>query len=560
MNSKMKRRDFLKVSALSSLALVAAAWGPTPTTKAVTATVPAAAPKAPEKTEIAFTGEIWFDAQIYTPTSEKVDPDPYAPIREAMKTLATEWMVLHPGIQLKFYFYPSALAGIERSDWLNVQRIGGTGPDIYRESLSVLNTRADVGWVVPLNTYLEMPNMHTPADTTTWKNTFKSPFQTFFSPKGLWGGIPMDLVSTGVYCNLELFDSVGIDLATEIVPALGSPADWATLISWCNLFKEAGINAFSMGMYILEWWLQGVLADQLFWNLTPTFDVLNYHTPMPMVLQENLISQEELIMQYTCNNWKAFAEPATRTIFEIYKELTQFMPDGFVNPDMWWSAYDLFIEGNLAMFWDGSWSVGPITQDTRREFDFSSFWLPPLTQATTPLAKDPPLLPIGVGGYGGISYGIDSSCIAKGNVYDCVDWLMFITTPEHDELVVNEVPSFVPSNKNSDSLPEVEKLFVGETRLVGGASGHPWPVPMDWFNDPEGKYTKTFKREMTMYLLDQQDLDTFMTHMDESTKNALPAIIRASAIQYSYTGSWDLTEWTCEPNAMYEVAVPLVRK
>ncbi|OPZ71125.1 MAG: Bacterial extracellular solute-binding protein [bacterium ADurb.Bin478] len=367
---------------------------------------------------------------------------------------------------------------------------------------------------MPLNDYLELPNKYTPEDTTPWKMTFKSPFQTTFSSKGQWGAIPLDLVSTGVYINVDLFNSVGIDVKNEIVPELGSPKDWATLIEWCKKIKDAGYFAFSMSGYILEWWLQGVLGDQLFWNLIPDFDKLNYHELTPKMFQEGLISQEEVFMQYLCNDAKMFELEGTRTMFEIFKDLSQYMPDGFVSADtMWSAAWDLYLQGQLAMFWDGSWRVGSIMQDDRRKFEFSSFWLPPLTKDTTPLAKDPPILPIGVGGYGSLAYAIHRKCIAEGKVDACIDWLMYITTPERDETIVNEVPSFIPANKKSKSLPEVENLFVGETRLIAGA-GHYWPVPMNWFSGEESKYTDTFKREMTLYLLGEQDLDKFMANAD----------------------------------------------
>jgi len=568
--TNMKRRDFLKISALAGVAVVAAACQPT----AVPATaVPAAtaapkatdapkateAPKATDKpkateapkatvapTKAGFQGEIEFYAQSYTPTSTQANPDPKAPKREAMAVLAKEWEALHPGV--KFTFHQGAPSGADYTgSWLNTQLIGGTGPDMFWIWLGTLNGFADEGKVVPLNDYLELPNKYTPEDKTAWKNTFKSPFQTTFSPKGQWGGVPLDLVSTGVYVNVDMFKSVGIDLAKEIVPELGSPKDWATMIDWCKKFKEAGFFAFSLSGYILEWWLQGVLGDQLFWNLIPAFDKLNYHELTPKAFQEGLISQEEVFMQYMCNNWKAFDEPGTRTMFEIFKELTLYMPDGFVAADtMWSAAWDLYLQNKLAMFWDGSWRVGSIMQDERRKFEFSSFWLPPLTQATTPLAKDPPVLPIGVGGYGSLSYGIHRKCIAKGNVDECVDWLMYITTPKNDEMIVNEIPSFIPSNKKAKSLPEVENLFVGETRLVAGA-GHMWPVPMYWFSGQESKYTDTFKREMTLYLLGEQDMDTFMANADLAAKDAMPATLRTAAIQYSKDGSWDLTQWTCQP-------------
>ena len=567
----MKRRDFLKISALASVAVVAAACSPTATPKAAPTVAPkttevpkattaattaaTAAPKATEvpkatagPTKAGFQGEIEFYAQNYTPTSTQANPDPKAPKYEAMAVLATEWMALHPGIKFTFFQAP---AGIDYTgSWLNTQLIGGTGPDMFWIWLGTLNQYADEGKVLPLNDYLELPNKYTPDDKTAWKNTFKSPFQTSFSAKGQWGGIPLDLVSTGIYINVDMFKSVGIDVMKEIVPELGSPKDWVTLISWCKKFKEAGFYAFSMSGYILEWWLQGVLGDQLFWNLTPTFDKLNYHELTPKAFQEGLISQEELIMQYSCNNWKAFAEPATRTMFEIFKDLSQYMPEGFVitasADTLGGSAEDLYMQSKLAMYWEGSWRVGAIMKDDRRKFEFSSFWLPPLTKETTPLAKDPPILPIGVGGYGSLSYGIHRKCIAKGNVDECVDWLMYISTPKNDEMIVNEVPSFIPSNKKAKSLPEVENLFVGETRLVAGA-GHPWPPPMSWFSYLESKYTDTFKREMTLYLLGDEDLDTFMANADAAAKDALPATVRAAAIQYSKDGSWDLTRWTCQP-------------
>ncbi|MCE5258698.1 MAG: extracellular solute-binding protein, partial [Chloroflexi bacterium] len=311
-----------------------------------------------------------------------------------MAILAESWMDLHPGITFKFHL--GAPSGQDYTgSWLNTQLIGGTGPDMFWIWLGTLNSFADQGKVVPLNDYLELPNKYTPDDTTAWKMTFKSPFQTTFSDKGQWGGVPLDLVSTGVYCNVDMFTAVGIDLKNEIVPEYGSPKDWATLIEWCKKIKDAGFFAFSLSGYILEWWLQGVLGDQLFWNLIPQFDSLNYHEQTPKQFQEGLVSQEEVVQQYLCNNWKAFEEPGTITMFEIFKDLSLYMPEGFVNADtMWSAAWDLYLQGTLAMFWDGSWRVGSIMQDDRRKFEFSSFWLPPLTKETTPLAKDPPILPI----------------------------------------------------------------------------------------------------------------------------------------------------------------------
>ena len=240
MDSKMKRRDFLKISALASIAVVAAACTPTatptaapsvapkatdvPKATAVPTTAPTAAPKAteiPKATEVpkvVFQGEIEFWAQTYTPTSAVNNPDPKAPKYQAMDILAKEWMASHPGTKLTFFAAPS------NADWLTVSLIGGTGPDVFVNApLSLLSQWADEGKVVVLNDYLELPNKYTPEEKTPWKNTFKDPFLSEFSIKGNWGGIPINLVATGVYCNADMFKSVGIDLKKEIVPELGSP-------------------------------------------------------------------------------------------------------------------------------------------------------------------------------------------------------------------------------------------------------------------------------------------------------------------------------------------------
>ena len=320
------------------------------------------------------------------------------------------------------------------------------------------------------------------------------------------------------------------------------------MIDWCKRFKEAGFYAFTNTNYI-RWWPQGVLGDQLFWQLTPTFDLLNYHTNVPKQFQEGVISREELMHQYVCKGWKAFSEPATRTMFEIMKDLTQYMPGGFEDEAILMaSGLELFLTGKLAMYWTGSWAIGSIMQDDRRKFEFSTFWLPPVTKETTPLAHDPPILPAGVGGYGGVNYGINHKCVAKGNVEECVDWLMYLSTPEHDEMIVNEVPGFVTSNKKARSLPEVEGMFVGETRLVGGSwAGHPWIPTMWWFGAMGSKYYNNFQREEVLYLIGDQDIDTFMTNADAIGQEALPDLIRSAAIQYAEKGDWDLTRWSCTP-------------
>jgi len=539
MFTRITRRDFLRLAALAGVAVTAAACAP--------AVAPTTEPKAGEPTEattggeVGFQGEILFGVAGYMPTSEQQNPDPDAPQREVMNVLRAEWEDLHPGVTIAFMQQPTG----DYFAWLDTQLIGGTGPDIYQIWLSSLNSNADKGKAVPLDAFLEMPNKYTPEDPTPWKETFLPPYLTF-AKVNHWGGIPIDLVATGVYANKTMMKEAGIDLDTEIDPNLSSPANWEVMLEWCRKVQDAGYIAMSAGPGIInQWWITGVLSDQMLNNWLQEYDVLNYHTDVMKQLQEGFISQEEVVHAYHCMELDVFNAPEVREMFRIIKEWAAYMPTGFANPDFG-APMDLFLNNELAMVWDGTWSLRTILRDDRRQFEFTSFWLPPVTKETSEYAPDPPILPMGVGGYGSTSYGLNPTTLRRGCVDECVDWLMYLTTPVNNETLVNEVPGLIPSNKKARALPEVTNMFVGETRLALGGN-HPISGPYSWFGWQEDKWGDVLRREETLYFLGEQDADTFFAHLKTEGDVLAKDVIRNAALQYADDGRWDLTQWACQP-------------
>ncbi|MGC9361230.1 MAG: hypothetical protein ACP5G7_12810, partial [Anaerolineae bacterium] len=83
-----------------------------------------------------FQGEIQMYAQAYTPTRVTPGADPNAPKYTALDVLADAWMDLHPGVTLEFIPAPTG----NYHDWLDVQLVGGIGPDIFWLWLGSLNT------------------------------------------------------------------------------------------------------------------------------------------------------------------------------------------------------------------------------------------------------------------------------------------------------------------------------------------------------------------------------------------------------------------------------------
>jgi ABC-type glycerol-3-phosphate transport system substrate-binding protein len=424
--------------------------------------------------------------------------------------------------------------------------MAGSGPDIFRAPLGLLNTMADQGNVTPLNDYLALPNSYNTTSSIPWRDLFFDPFPANASPRGNFGGVPLDRTITGIYCNRDLLAKAGIDVEEDMQPEWGAPRSWQVLLDWCAQLLAIDVIPFSLAGSIMDNWLQGVLSDQLMWSLTERFDVLNYHSEIPLPYQRGRVSQEELLMQFTCNNWQPFSEPTVHTLYEIIKGLTPFLPVGYQNASIMSSAWEYFLQGRLALLWDGCWRMREIISDDQRGFAWDSFWLPPVTSETTQLAQQPPIQPVDIGGFDSC-FGINRASLKRANLEDCVDWLMFITMPANAESIVNEVPTLLPAIKGAATQSDLAKLFGGSVRGEI-TSTHSWLAPVFWFGLDTGKYTDTFQREMMLYLLEDLSLDDFMLHADEAARGSASDIIVRNAQQYSSSGLWDLTRWPCQPS------------
>ena len=491
--------------------------------------------KEPEQAA-GFQGTIQMYAGTHIPRSADTNTDPNAPKRDALDTLAAEWMSEHPGITIEYIPVPSG----NYHDWMNTQLIGGGGPDIFEWYLSPFHALADEGKAVVINDYLKMPNKYTSEDTP-WMDTFLD-LEDSHSLKGNYGAVPIDLVSTGIYTNRNALEAAGIDFDAELNRELGSPDSWAAFMVWMEKLQESGIIPFAMGGSSIDWFWR-TLADQLGEPWIEQIDMLNYHEGVPIYKQEGFINQEEQQHAWWCLDWNIWELPETHEMYRIFREWSQYFQENWTARDSQ-NAYELFATGQAAMLWDGTWQLGGLLDDDRRDFEMVSFFVPPITQETSPVAQDPAVLPIGVGGHG-TSYGMNHMTLKRSNIDECVDYLMFVTTPENDELIVNEVPSMVPAVVGTSALPEIDNLFAAMERMVRG--GHPVRSLEYVFGRADGKYNDLWHRENELYFLDMQSLDVTMSNLVDICWTAAPADIRAAAIQYSDDGDWDLTQWECQP-------------
>ncbi|MHB9033475.1 MAG: ABC transporter substrate-binding protein [Anaerolineae bacterium] len=535
MNSKLQpgkpgitRRALLRLTGLAAVGALLAACGPKATA------VPTLDPNAPTPLPGQFVGNITFYAGDYIPASARQGGGSGQLAREALASLKNDWMDAHPNVSLSFFEAPSMLPF---ESWINSQLLIGEGPDIFTASLGFLNGLGVRNAVVPLNDYLAQPNPYNPVSSATWGYSFLDPFQASAGAKGIYGGVPIDRTATGVYANLDLLQKAGIDTSS------GGPASWADLVDWCAKLKALGVMPFSMTNAIQGGWLDTILADQYLGALTSRFDILNYHGSLPG--QEGIISQEEILAQTACEGWQPFVEPAVQAIYELVKAFTTYLPVGYQNGGIMSSSWEYLLQGQLGLLWDGCWRMRDIAGDNERTFTWTSFWLPPVTQASTPFASDPPIAPRDIGGFDN-ALGINGAALKRGNSEECVDWLMFLTTPQNNAKMVNEVASLLPALREAAVQPDLAELFGGRLKTHPDDT-HTWPAPIYWFGSPTGKFSDTFGRELVVYLLEDGTLDNFMSKANQAAQQDIPDLLAANAVQYNPDGTWDLTRWPCTP-------------
>ncbi|MCE5259316.1 MAG: extracellular solute-binding protein [Chloroflexi bacterium] len=526
-STPLTRRTFIRLAGLAAAGALLAACAPRPTA------APTLDPNAPTPAPGQFTGEITFYAGTYIPNSARQGGGSGMAPREALAELAQDWMDLHPNINLRYVEAPSMLP-VE--SWINSQILIGEGPDIFNASLSFLNSLAAREDVVPLNDYLAQGNPYNPVSSWSWSYYFCDPFTASAGAKGVYGGVPLDRTATGIYANRSLIEQAGIELST------GAPASWAELSDWCARLKALDIMPFSMAATVQGGWLQSVLADQFMWPLTERFDVLNYHGNLPG--QEGVVSQEEILAQTACG-WMPFDEPAVRALFELVKDFTQYLPVGYQNQNIMSASWEYFLQGQLALLWDGCWRIREITGDTGKSFEWTSFWLPPVTDETTPFASQPALEPRDVGGFDS-ALGINGAALKRGNTEECVDLLRFLTTVENDARIVNEVPTLLPAGRGAALQADIAGLFGGRLAEVRDEI-HTWPAPVGWYGLSTGKFSDTFQRELMIYLQEEGPLDSFMAKANEAAQLELSDLVAINAVQYNPEGTWDLTRWPCAP-------------
>jgi raffinose/stachyose/melibiose transport system substrate-binding protein len=409
--------------------------------------------------DLAYKGTITMYAQQYTPT-EPTATQPYPNTK--LKELAAKYEALHPGIKIDFL--PQLESGQDYNLWLRTKISGGQAPDVYWAQYFELNSGLiPAGSFHIMNDYLERPNKYIPGNTR-WLDVFNPGLvEQTRGPDGSLNNIDCDYVGTQVLYNKALLNKAGVNF--EIVT-------WSDYTRACELLKSAGLTpwAFSFGtnpeaMDRIAWFAR-LFGTNLYYNDWEKLAVISGKDAIALSPVEVALGVK--------NGYFGSNDPRWMGWWPSLKEhLEKYMPRDSISPaTMESTILNMFINQQIAMLWGGTWHPRDL-RNAKVSFEYGSFPFPIPDKASMPWATSFDSSGA-VGGPSGVwQYTVSTqranNTMTPAKLEACIDWLMFISTPENVELVVNENGSFVPSLKGTKPAAAnagLARVLEGEPKLI----------------------------------------------------------------------------------------------
>jgi ABC-type glycerol-3-phosphate transport system substrate-binding protein len=365
----------------------------------------------------------------YTPTrsQERNEANPYP--RNRIRLLADAWERTHPGFRIEFVSAPSS--DLNYRAWCISNFIGGTIPHIvYQNMGNFRDSDFNKGWVLRMDPYLDRPNPYV-AGNLHWRDLFYTPWVDAL--RSIDGGcywIAPDTIGVGIVCNLKILGDCGITTP---------PTTLSEFAACCERIRKAGYIAY---FPIEEWYVNCVMPSVIWSRQIPEMDADH----------NGIVNQQEMTHAITVGLFKADS-PQMLEYLRLYQKLSHFYPRG-------WNIMEplyVFKQGRVAFMEATSAHMKRLQDDERLSFKTRVLPFPDITAADSPFGGAP-LAGSGNSGYTS-TWQITSAAQHDGLTDLCVDWLMFLTTPQHSAEFVNELGFMLPGVKGAEPIPQFKSLM-----------------------------------------------------------------------------------------------------
>lgn len=406
--------------------------------------------------ELAYEGEITIYAQAYTPvepTSNAPNPPRY------LNRIVAEYEKLHPNIQIELI--PPLAPGSDYITWVRTQAAGAQLPDIVWLHAGQVNEQLPRGMFQALTDKLSEGNPYIEAGQPghdVWLDAFAGFVMEFVrATDGNWYQVNGDYVGTAIFYNKDLFVAAGLDPDDP-------PTTWSDFIAAHEALRDAGIEAFAFPMgpsaFLWSWWHR-VGATQFYGD---RFDELNVDN------NDFRLSSYASARNYANGIWDP-ADPRYQETMRLLKDWSQYWVPGTLSLEIS-DTFRMFVNGEVAMYWNGSWAVPQTLNNDDVTFEWATMALPTFDEGVTEFYSGQ-IAPMIGGPSAAFQYSVSSNQ-ANGTMtpekFDAaVDFLKFLTAPQNAGPMVNDLGSFIPTIEGTTPLPSMTKLIeaMSNTETMG---------------------------------------------------------------------------------------------
>lgn len=400
-----------------------------------------------------------------------------------LQLAAEDYQKLHPETTVKIDIV-SDNTTYQTSFQAKMAAGGDDAPDIVHANLLGDTPANNVkkGYILKLNDFVKAPNAYNNG-TTLYDGINGDYWPYAYTSDGDIFMLPFDLVGTGFYYNKDLFAKAGI---TE------APTTWEDLFADLQKLKDQKIIPLSMSQATgsdYEGWMVGAFEDWANRSLipdilvqpgdarnTPEVEAINgkvkYDPANPFFDIGAVVDAERTMALWKSGKYDLLG-PAEQKIWSTLKQLSTYLQPGYATmKDA--DAYQLFISGKAAAYWNGSWQVGQILKDQQalgdKGFEWGTFKFPGFKEADPNFPGDPRgiLVP---GHQIAVTAKKDADTVARAE-----DFLQFLYSPDEAQKVFTttiDAGQFVqgPSLVKGVTLPDVVNSYLDGFKVAGNMNG-----------------------------------------------------------------------------------------
>lgn len=450
------------------------------------------------------------DLWLYTPTINAARTKENPEKRVAGQIIADRFEKLYPNVTIEW------VRGMNKKDlaalanYYTVHFSSGDAPDI---SMS-LNQIAEDGWYLPMDRYLEQPNPFV-SNNRRWKEQFpdylweKDWFSSAVNGKMAVTGIPITLYSgsaTAIFYNKEIFSEQGIDI----------PSSYLEFIRTAEHLNDKGYIG------LRPWTAQKQIYSWAFsFNLGPYYFEKNVASKLKIDMNSSY-SNAELIRSVKEGLLSPVHNDYAKELYMNFKKFFDVSPPN-------WAFTDFskpWVEGEVAMFEDGTWSLGTENANSERTFEFGMFPPIPLSVEESKYVSAPkytksgPYQPEPT-----VTLSIIRPSVEKhGTEEAAVRFLQFLTAPENLTLLIQEDQTSIGA---VDGVPVPALLEEWFSRPFPITPSYNWPTGLDTESyDQWNQYT-------TAWINGTLTDETYFAAIDEIQSKAADRIIQTNNIDTS---------------------------